>query len=256
MMIDCVILAGGTNSELEKLEGISNKALIKIGDLEMVRYVLGAFRRVGKIERIVLVGPVEQFECLKDDYALELVPEESSILENLAAAIRYLKTKKPLLIATADIPLITPEGTGDFLQKSYPFDLDFYYPIVRKEVCESSFPGVKRTFVKLQEGSFTGGNIFLVNSTTIEPNLPFLKQFIDSRKKPLKMVSMFGAGFLMNGLAGKLSIAQLEKRFSELFNLKAKAIISDYPELGFDMDKPEDLKLMRKYLADSNNEGL
>jgi molybdopterin-guanine dinucleotide biosynthesis protein A len=253
LMIDCVILAGGTNSELEKLEGISNKALIKIGDKEMVRYVLEAFRSVEKIERIVLAGPVEQFESLKDDYSLELVPEESSILENLAAATRYLKTKKPLLIATADIPLITTEGTGDFLQKCYPYDLDFYYPIVRKEVCENSFPGVKRTFVKLEEGSFTGGNIFLVNSTIIEPNLPFLKQFIDSRKKPLKMVSMLGAGFLLSGLAGRLSIAQLEKRFSGLFNLKAKAIISDYPELGFDVDKPGDLELMRKYIADSNS---
>ncbi len=252
MMIDCVILAGGINSELEKLEGIPNKALIKIGDKEMVRYVLETFRQVEKIERIVLVGPAGEFEFLKDEYALELLPEESSIIENLAAAIRHLQTKNPLLIATADIPLLTPEGTGDFLQKCYPYDLDFYYPIVKKEICESSFPGVRRTFVKLEEGHFTGGNIFLVNPPVIEPNLPFLKQFIDSRKKPLKMVSMLGAGFLLSGLAGKLSIAQLEKRFSGLFKLRAKAIISDYPELGFDVDKPGDLEQVRDYIAGSN----
>lgn len=249
MSIDCVILAGGTNSELGKLEGISNKALIKFGDEEMVRYVLEAFRRVGEIDRIALVGPVEQFEFLKNDYFLELVPEGSSILENLAAAIRFLNTKKPLLIATADIPLITAGGTEDFLQKCYPYDFDFYYPIVTREVCERSFPGVKRTFVKLQEGTFTGGNIFLVNSTMIEPSLPFLKQFIDSRKKPLKMVSLLGAGFLLSGLAGKLSIPELEKRFSSMFNLKARAIISAYPEIGFDVDKPGDLEIMRRLIA-------
>ena len=255
MMVDCVILAGGANGELEKIEGIPNKALIKIGDKEVIRYVLEALRRVEKIERIVLAGPVEQFECLKGDYSLELVPEENSLLKTWGRRPAIYK-QKPLLIATADIPLITSEALEDFLQKCYPYDIEFYYPIVRKEVCENSFPGVKRTFVKLEEGSFTGGNIFLVNSTIIEPNLPILKQFIDSRKKPLKMVSMLGAGFLLSGLAGRLSIAQLEKRFSGLFNLKAKAIISDYPELGFDMDKPEDLELMRRYIADSNNEGL
>lgn len=254
-MVDCAILAGGTNSELERLEGISNKALIKIGDKEMIRYVLEAFRRVEEIERIALVGPVEQFEFLKDDYSLELVPEESSILENLAAANRFLNTTRPLLIGTADIPLVTSEGTADFLQKCSPYDFDFYYPIVSKEACEKYYPGVKRTFVKLKEGTFTGGNMFLVNPAKIEASLPFLKQFIDSRKKPLKMVTLLGAGFLLSGLTGKLSIAGLEKRFTSLFDLKARAIISSYPEIGFDMDKPDDLELMRKLIPCSSGEG-
>ena len=35
-MVDCVILAGGTNKELDKPEEVHNKALIKVGGKEIV----------------------------------------------------------------------------------------------------------------------------------------------------------------------------------------------------------------------------
>ena len=63
------------------------------------------------------------------------------------------------------------------------------------------------------------------------------------------MVSLLGAGFLLSGLAGKLSIPELEKRFSSMFNLRARAIISAYPEIGFDVDKPGDLEIMRRLIV-------
>lgn len=245
-MLDCIILAGGVNADLEKLEGLPNKALIKIGDKEMVRYVLETYRQVEDIERIVLVGPLEDFVFLEKEFSVELVPESGSILENLTAASRFLNTKKPVLVSTADIPLISPPAIRDFLQKCLPFEFDFYYPIVGREKSEKSFPGVKRTYVNLKEGVFTGGNIFMVNPAKIEPSVPRLRQFIEYRKKPIKMASLLGTGFILRLMTQKLNISQLESRFSSLLDLKAKAIISDYPEIGFDLDKPSDLELIRE----------
>jgi GTP:adenosylcobinamide-phosphate guanylyltransferase len=254
-MLDCIILAGGVNADLEKLEGIPNKALIKIGDKEMVRYVLETYRQIEDIERIVLVGPVEDSVFLEKDFSVELVPESGSILENLTAASRFLNTKKPVLISTADIPLISPMAVRDFLEKCLPFDYDFYYPIVGREKSEESFPGVKRTYVNLKEGVFTGGNIFVVMPHKIESTVPRLRQFIEYRKNPIKMASLLGTSFLIRLMAKKLNISQLEARFTSLLDLKSKAIISNYPEIGFDLDKPSDLELIREVMGKKADQG-
>lgn len=247
-MVDCVILAGGTNKELDKPEEVHNKALIKIKDKEIIRYILEAYSQVEEIGRIVLVGPVDDLAFLQNDFAVELVQEGDSILQNILKGNSYLQTKNPLLISTADIPLLTPAAVHDFLKKCFPYDYDFYYPIVSKENSEKKFPGVKRTYVKFQEGFFTGGNIFLVNPEKIEPSVPMVSQFIDSRKKPLKMVSLLGAGLVLLAVTGKVTIAHVEKRFSSLLNVKARAIISEFAEIGFDVDKPSDLELVRQLL--------
>jgi hypothetical protein len=41
----------------------------------------------------------------------------------------------------------------------------------------------------------------------------------------------------------------VEKRFSSLLKVKAKAIISDYAEIGFDVDKPGHLELVRQIMS-------
>ncbi len=251
-MVDCVILAGGINKDLDNSEEISNKALIKIDDKEMVRYVLEAYRQVEEIGRIALVGPVGDFAFLQEEFSVELVPESDSILQNLVEANRFLQTKNHLLISTADIPLLNPQAVKDFLEKCLPYDSDFYYPIVSKENCEKKFPGVKRTYVNLVEGTFTGGNVFLVNPAAIEPSVPVISRFIEYRKKPLKMVALLGSGFVFRVLTKKITIPLLEKRFSSLLNIKARAVISEYAEIGFDVDKTSDLELVRQVINGKN----
>ena len=247
-MVECVVLAGGFNEELTAKEAVPNKALLKIGQKEMVRYVLETYCQLEEIERIVLVGPVEKFSFLQKDYPLELVPEDISLLDNVVAGNRFLQTANPLLISTADIPLVTPAAVKDFLQQCLPYDNDFYYPIVTKAECEEKFPGVQRTFVPLREGVFTGGNIFLVNPLKIESSIPLVQQFLAYRKNPLKMASLLGTGFVLRALTKRLTLASLESRFSALLEVKAQAIISKYAEISFDVDKPGDLALVRQIL--------
>ncbi|MGI5822496.1 MAG: nucleotidyltransferase family protein [Dethiobacteria bacterium] len=247
-MIDCIVLAGGPDEGLAGQEKPYNKALLKIGRQAMVCYVLQTYRRVQEIKRIVLVGPEEALIFLQDEYSLKVVPESGSILDNLLTAIRFLQTDNPVLISTADIPLVSPAAVEDFLRQCAPYRHDFYYPIVSRDDCEKTFPGVRRTYVSLQEGPFTGGNIFLVNPVKIEPAVPLLHKFMENRKNPLKMVSLLGTGFVLRALAKKVSIPSLEARFSELFGISARAIISRHAEISFDVDKDDDLMLVRRIL--------
>ncbi|NMB35600.1 MAG: NTP transferase domain-containing protein [Firmicutes bacterium] len=251
-MVECVILAGGLNEELTATEAVPNKALLKIGRKEMVRYVLEACSQVEEIKRIALVGPVEIFSFLQKDYPLQLVPEGDSMLDNVVAANRSLQTTNPLLISTADIPFLNPAAVNDFLQQCLPYNEDFYYPIVTREECEKKFPGAQRTFVTLQEGVFTGGNMFLVNPKKIDSSLPLVRHLLEHRKNPLKMVSFFGTGFVLRALTKRLTIADLESRFSALLDVKARAVISRYAEISFDVDKVSDLARARQIFGEQD----
>lgn len=254
-MFDCVILAGGEKNELARQEGVANKALLKIGGKEMVRTVLDVFRQIDEINKIVLVGPEKELSFLKGEYPVEILPESNSLMGNLVLAARFLGTKNYLLISSSDTPLLSTASVTDFIRQCLPLDYDFYYPIVAKEESEKMFPGEKRTFIILKEGTFTGGNLFLVNPAHIEPLAPSVEKFLECRKNPVKMASLLGTGFVFGLLMKRLSLSQLEERASNLLQIKAKAVISSYPEIGFDVDKPSDLEIIRRKMYALNKGG-
>jgi GTP:adenosylcobinamide-phosphate guanylyltransferase len=246
-MYDVVILAGsGKETELTVAEKVTNKAFITIGGRPMLAYVLDALKKTGKVDRIAVVGPVAELLPFIEEYGIVAVAQGDSIPENLSKGVDALRPRQHFLIVSADIPFLTPQAVLGFLEACKPYDFDFYYPIVSKEDNNKRFPGVERTYVTLRDGVFTGGNLFLANPGGVEVALPRLDRFFALRKSPLKLAATLGVGFLLKLLTKRLTISQLEKRFSSLFGLNGKAVLSPYAEIGTDVDKLTDLELARK----------
>jgi hypothetical protein len=109
------------------------------------------------------------------------------------------------------------------------------------------FPGVERTYVRLKEGTFTGGNITLFNPAKWEQCEELVKSLIRFRKKPLKTAKLLGFKFLLGLLLGTLPINKVEERFGSLLQIDAAAISVNYPEIGNDVDKPSDLEMVKRY---------
>ncbi len=141
------------------------------------------------------------------------------------------------------------EVVEDLLSRSLQSGADFCYPVSSKEDCERTFPGVKRTYVTLRDGTFTGGNMFFVRKSVVERAWPMAEKMIGYRKSPLKMVSVLGPGFVLRFALKALSVSDLERKVGSLLNLKPKAILNVSPEVGIDVDKPSDLELCRRELA-------
>ncbi len=250
-MVDCLVLAGGPGGELAQMEGVSSKSLVKLGEKDLLYYVLKAIRGVKEIRRIALVGPSAELDHLAAEFSAEIVPGvsgDSSIAQNVLTGTRYLVPSHPLLVSSADIPLVTPEAVSDFLKKCSPYEDDLYYPIVRRENIENRFPGADRTYASFREGSFTGGNVFLLNPHKIEDHVPVVEKFVEARKNPLKMASLLGTGLILSFMSGTLTLPKLEKSISKIFKIKARAVISEYSEISFDIDKPADLELARRVM--------
>ncbi len=250
-MIDAVVLAGGGKQEpLTEQEGVSNKAFIKIEDKPLLGYVLKVLNEAQSIGRIVVVGPEAELQQLQQEgYRFDLIPESGSMLDNLAEGFAGLSGDRLAMVITGDIPLIKPEVVEEFLNLCGSLEHDFYYPVLRREAFARDFPETERTYVRLKEGLVTGGNLALLRPGWFLKNRKRLEMFISYRKKPLKLIKILPFSLIIKYLFKKLSISDLERFLSKLMNLEARAIICELAELGIDVDKVNDLELVKKYLS-------
>ena len=255
MQYDAIILAGGeSSSELKKIAPYDNEALIIVGNYPMIYFVYHAVRKCPAVRKIVVSGPTDSLRSiLPREENLFFVAGGENAVESFANAAAFLKnegTTEKLLIMPTDIPFITEEAVTDFLNRTQQSNDDFYYPITSKKVNEEAFPGVHRTYVRLQDGIFTGGNLFLVKTELIGDILDLLLKLVTRRKNPLAMARIFGLGLVWRFITRTLDIPTAERRFLQVTGIKGKAIISPYAQIGVDVDKPSDLELAQKYLGE------
>ncbi len=250
-MVDAIILAGDTpkDTDLKLLNRVNCKSLIPIGGKPMVEYVVECLAAEKRIGKVAVVGPVDQLAFLPDHYQdVVLTQHGDSILQNIVAGIELLGRPEKVLVVTADIPMLTPQAVADFLNQVNERDADFYYSAVRREDNDRQYPGVKRTYVRLRNGTFTGGNVFMVRSKYVSAKMELVDNMIALRKEPLKMIKLLGWRFVIKFMLGALTISELEQHISGLLGLRGVAVISPYAEIGTDVDKPSDLELARSIL--------
>lgn len=251
---DAVILAGGVNSgALRKYAPYESEALIIIGAYPMIYYAYRALRQSARIGRIIISGPVESLrELFKKEENIVFAHSGADAIDSFSNAVEAVgidNLSEKVVVMPTDIPFITAEAIENFLDKCEAIEGDFYYPLVSKEVNEARFPGVKRTYVKLREGIFTGGNLFLVRTAVLHQSIDIAKKLVAKRKSPMAIARLFGPKMMIKFVTRRLSIRDAQERFHEVVGLAGVGVISDYAEIGVDVDKPSDLKLAEQVLA-------
>ena len=74
------------------------------------------------------------------------------------------------------------------------------------------------------------------------------REIFARRKSPFQLCNWLGWSFIIKLLLHRLTIADAEKRTSELLHIKCKAIITRHAGVGMDIDKPADLELAAQYV--------
>ncbi len=259
-MISALILAGGKLSpELAPFaEGATNRALIRVGPggETMLDRVVAAVRDgmcayAGETGRILVAGAVPLPEgCVAVDGGDSLV----ETLMNGANALQPGETS--LLIATADAPFLTGESVADFLslcRKVQP--TPFAYPIVDANRCRAAYPGMKRTTIRIAEGEFTGGNLALLDPAFLRTSEDAIRSAYKQRKNIFGLARMLGAVIILRLLLSRLFPAFLTTSHIEvavgrlLRSPNPRAVISPFPGVGADVDRPEDVTIARELLA-------
>lgn len=226
-------MAGGKPDDpLAQKFGVANKTLVPYKGRPLVEYTLEALTGAGL--EVILIGPKAD---LKPRPRLHL-DDSGSMVGNLEAGIRAAQGQK-VLVATGDMPFINPEAVQWILQNAP--QAGFVYSVIGKDAIEKRFAGMRRTYAKVREGRFTGGNIVLIDKDLFFKALPLLNRALELRKKPLALAQMIGWGTLLRVVLGQATVPDLEAKVSGILGVPARALITPYPEVGVDLDKEEDL---------------
>jgi MobA-like NTP transferase domain len=238
VVLNAVVLGGGRDDPFAQGFGVPVKALIPIHGVPMAAYVLRALRESGRVGRIVYVGPVSP--ALEGLFDVN-VQDHGAMLENLELGLAALPANERVLVSTADVPLLTAESVRDLLTRDSGAGV--VYPIIPMAISEARFPGGKRTAARAREGRFTGGNLFLLEPGLVKKFMPRLKQMIANRKNVLALAGLIGLPVLVKFLLGTLTLRELEGRVSRILGVEARLLITDHAEIGFDVDKLDDLEV-------------
>lgn len=252
--LDAVILAGGEPAKADPLleyAQAQKKPLIKIAGKEMVRYVIEAIAGSSRIGHIFIVG-LSPDDGVEFDTPVEYVEAAGSMLDNTVAGIERVMEVDPdverVVICSADIPLLTTEMVDYFIDTCLETDHDLYYTIVEKSTMEARFPGSGRSFVPLRAGSFAGGDINMAKVSAIQANLHLARQISEARKNVWQQVRLLGVGTLIRFAFRRLTIADAERVASRALRCRGRAIVTRYPEMAMDVDKPHQLDMARAIL--------
>lgn len=244
------MLAGGN---AKGLAPVPAKGLVPIIGRPIYEYVVEALLRCADINRVCVVMPVEvQGPHFDERVVFEVA--SGSLPQVAKAGFDRLEAGAPVLLLSADIPLITPEAISDFLKRCAKHGADVCYPIVRYGEPERRFPGVKRTYVRLREGRFTGGNIILMNPVVVLANMELMEDIYEARKSPFKLFQMLGFGFLLKFILGMLTIDQVAGRIAQILRASCAAVETPHIEIGIDVDKESDLRLAEEVLSGGSDE--
>jgi hypothetical protein len=241
--VDVVILAGGRcDDALRAATGAELRADIVVAGKTLTERVLAATAPFG--EPILVGGPIGATK--------RRVESGASFCDSLGNGLAQVTTERFLLV-TVDLPCLTTEGLQDFVGKCDP-DAGLNFPVVRIEDCERAFPGMKRTTLKLREGTVTGGNVGLMVTETMRRVLPVMERAYALRKQPLKLAQMVGFGTLGRVVLGQavpgcLPIKRLEEGVGRFLGAKVHAVFSPYAELGADLDKASDFEAFERKLG-------
>ena len=253
--LDVVLLAGaGNEGRLREASQEPWEALIPIAGRPMVAYVADALAKAARTGQLVCVGPPEVVQAAAAAAAGRVRGVEAGpdLLANLERGLA--ETAGPYaLVVTSDIPLIKPHMVDDFVRRCEAGGeaLDVWYAVVERTAGERAYPGVRRTWVRLRDGTFTGGNLLVVARDIVHKTRRLLGPTLEGRKSPLTLARLLGPAALARFVVGRLSIADVERRVSRLLGIRGRAVVTPYVEIGIDVDKPDDLALARRFLAPS-----
>lgn len=245
-VVDVAVLAGGPpGGPVAEAAGVPHRMLVAVDGQPMVVRVLERLRQAATLGRIVVAAEASVQAALPAGLADEVVPGEGTFIENLAGLAKAIGPDRPMLAVTGDLALVTPAALDDYVGRCVESGATVCYCAIDRADQERMFPGGARTYVKVRGSQFTGGNATWLGPGFVQDHQALIQRLFDARKQPVAIARVLGPLFVLRLLAGLLTLEAVERQTSRILGAPARVIISHYAELGFDVDKLEDLETLR-----------
>ncbi|MEM7033684.1 MAG: nucleotidyltransferase family protein [Chloroflexota bacterium] len=249
-----LITAGGHLKKDDPLfieTGIDKKALIPIEGKPMGQWVADALLGSDQITGLVVVG-LKTGQLQTESKSIHYVEDHGGIVENVLAGVDYIKKMAPdcnrILLSSSDIPLITTDIVHDFIDTCLKKEGDLIYTVVEQVTMESRFPNSNRTFTRLKGGSYTGGDLMMLDSAFANPNLDLFRGATGNRKNFLAQAKLIGFTFIFRFIFRLMDLVEAEERAKEALNISGHILSYHRAEIAMDVDKIHHYHLVKDAL--------
>lgn len=223
--------------------GATAKALIGFEGQPMLSHVVAALRATPQISHIVVIA--QETAMLENAVALGggamLLVSGAGISNSIKALAGSRDLPFPILVTTADHPLLDPGTISNFLNGAS--DADVAIGMVEREVLTSRYPDNRRTWLKFSDGYWSGANLFALQTARCLPALELWARAEQDRKTAWKLSLHFGPWLAVRALTRTIGLADALAHAGKRLGLKAQLVALDTPEAAIDVDKPEDYDL-------------
>lgn len=247
--MNALILAGsrpGAPDPVAAHAGVAHKALAEVGGATLLARVAGALRAAGAARIAVSANdPAVIAEAAR--LGLETLAPDTGPSGSVAQGLAALGP--PLLVTTADHALLEAEWVTRFVA-DVPADADVAVLLARRDAVEAAAPGTRRTYLRFADGHWSGCNLFLLRTPDAARAIGLWSQVEADRKRPWRIVRRLGPGLLLRYLIGRLTLAEAVAHLGRTAGVRAAAVASPFGLAAVDVDKPEDLALVRRLAED------
>lgn len=249
-----LVLGGrrGGDDAVASVAGVSHKALAPVAGVPMLARVVATLREAlpGTAIGIAIdvtddVAPL--LDQLRQDGEVIVVAPGPSPCATITAALAQPGLGQPLLIATADHPLLTPEMVRHFLAH-VAAGTDAAVALATRETISARYAS-RRTYWEFRDRAVSGCNLFYLGPRAASV-VTFWQRLENDRKKPLKMIRHLGLASLLLFVARRLTIDGALARLGRRVGASVAAVDMPFAEAAIDVDRPADLELAERILGD------
>lgn len=256
-----ILLAGqrpGTDPLAEHF-GTGGKASIPINGRPMWTYVLKtllATPQIGKIvilaqDRSMVSGPGTR--GLINSERVIFAESVGGIAHSISSVIGKPPLTWPILITTADHPLLTPAMVSEFIKGVGGSDLAV--AAVEQRTVMQRYPMSKRTWLKFRHGAFSGANLFALKTPATIKALELWSKAEQDRKQALKLFWHFGPVLALRALARTISFPAALQSAGRKLGVKASLVLLRQAEAAIDVDKISDHNQVESILRERAKTG-
>jgi GTP:adenosylcobinamide-phosphate guanylyltransferase len=247
----CIVLAGQRPGPdmLAQHFALERKALVPVRGEPMICHVVRTLHMSPHIGTIIILSQDAEHLRSAVDAAggAILVESQNSISLSIKAQAETLGFSSPLLVTTADHPLLTVEMIDEFVRHA---DGDVAVAMVERQTMLKQFPDAQRTWLRFSDGAWSGANLFALMTQKSSFALELWADAEQDRKKAWRLFLHFGLFLAIRALTRTIGLHQAMERAGKRLGLDAQLVPMSDPVAAIDVDKLSDHVLAEKILTE------
>ncbi|MCP4903772.1 MAG: NTP transferase domain-containing protein [bacterium] len=258
-----IILAGRRSADdpLALAARAPHRALLDIEGEPMLLRVVRRILAHPALEHVLinidapeLLEEIPELVALRKQGRIEFVRSTESPSRSVIESLERANLDAgPVLVTTADHALLDDEMLDAFFTASATSDADVTLALVPRTLLRARFPESRRTYLRFRNESYSGANLFLFRRPAALRAALFWRRVERQRKRPWRIARAFGLTNLILFSLRQLDLNAAMARASRVIGAKVVAVPLAIAEAAVDVDKLEDLELVRHILCERRN---